>query len=309
MRFSKKKFIKSIEREEKDFLKAPIYLYGTEAIGSYYKALNLEEKSVLTINGSGDQVLNAYFFGAKRVVGFDLVKNTHYMLNLKIAAIKKIGYKMFLAFFGNKDKIGNLNHATYILLKQSLDDETIEFFDTLFKRYKNNGKKLLESKNFRKRREFYVKLGEINPFLASEQNYQKMQKIIVTVKPAFIKSDIYDIHKKTSEKFDVINLSNVLNYVSKKLEKEKISSPIEHINRKILLNLRNMLKIGGKVIYYYFYRSPEEIETTPLVNRESSIAWLRERRNFTVSRIEFKGILYGTDAVVVLGLPKIKKAP
>ena len=60
------KFLEKIRKEEADFLKAPIYLYGTEAIGSYYKPLKLKGKSVLTINGSGDQVLNAYYFGAKK---------------------------------------------------------------------------------------------------------------------------------------------------------------------------------------------------------------------------------------------------
>lgn len=295
-----KKFLKEIKREEQNFLKAPIYLYGTEAIGTYYSALDIKGKSVLTINGSGDQVLNAYFFGAKRVVGFDILKNTHYMLKLKISAIKKLNYKEFLSFFGSKDDLGNLDYFVYVLLKENLDKETIKFFGELYAQFNNDGKKLIGSENFRKRKEFYAKLNEINPFLSSEENYQKMQKIIVNVNPIFIESDIHEIFLKTSEKFDIINLSNVLNYISNKLAKENEPRPIEYINKKILLNLKKMLHEKGKIIFYYFHRTPKEVETTPLVNKERSIKWLKEQKDFIVSRIEFKGILQGLDAINIL---------
>ena len=136
------KFLDKIRMEESDFLKAPIYLYGTESIGSYYNAFDLRGKSVLTISGSGDQVLNAYYFGAKRVVGFDIVKNTKYFLDLKFAAIKTLDYKGFLDFFGDRKGIGNFNHSTYSSLEEYLEDETKEFFEELFKKYNYNGREL-----------------------------------------------------------------------------------------------------------------------------------------------------------------------
>jgi len=121
--------------------------------------------------------------------------------------------------------------------------------------------------------------------------------------PMFIESDIYEIHKKTDETFDIINLSNVLNYISKSLKKEKASNPLEHINKKILLNLKNMLNKDGKIIYYAFYRSPKELETIPLINKNSTVQWLKDQKDFKVSKIEFKGILNGRDAITVLTLP------
>lgn len=45
---------------------APLYLYGTEHISKYYSKLDLNNKKVLTIIGSGDQALNAFFYGAKK---------------------------------------------------------------------------------------------------------------------------------------------------------------------------------------------------------------------------------------------------
>ena len=62
---------------------APMYVYATETVSSYYKLLNLKDKTVLSVCGSGDQVLNAYFFGAKRVIGCDMNERSKYITLLK----------------------------------------------------------------------------------------------------------------------------------------------------------------------------------------------------------------------------------
>ena len=296
------KFLRDIEKEEKNFLKAPIYLYGTEAIGEYYKHLKLKGKSVLTINGSGDQVLNAYYFGAKKVVGFDIVKNTKYMLDLKMAAIKNLSYNEFLDFFGNKKEIGDFDYETYSSLEKYLYEDTNEFFDKLFEQYNYDGKKLLESDNFRKRKEFYEKINEINPFLADKKSYEKMQRIISKVDLEFVESDIMDINKKVKGSFDIINLSNVLNYISKDFVKREVDNPLELIYQSAILSLKKKLKKNGKIIFYRFYRAPKDMSDTPLINQKKSLNWIKKQGDFKVSEIEFKGILSGKDAINVLEL-------
>ena len=79
---------------------APVYIYATEMCSSYYHIVDVKRKRVLTVCGSGDQILNAYFFGAEVVVGFDLNANSERMLRLKVVAIKELAYKKFLKFFG-----------------------------------------------------------------------------------------------------------------------------------------------------------------------------------------------------------------
>ena len=293
-------FLKKVRKEENDFLKAPIYLYGTEAIGSYYKALDLKDKSVLAVNGSGDQVLNAYYFGAKKVIGFDLVKNTRYMLDLKVAAIKELDRKEFLEFFGDKNGLGSFSHETFSSLEKYLEDDTIEFFDSIFKDHNYNGRELLRSDSFRTREEFYKKLDEINPFLTNDKNYNKMREVLPKIKPTFIESDIKDIHKKVEGTFDIINLSNVLNYVSREYVKTDIANPIEAVYNEAILNLKKKLSDDGKIIFYGFYRAPKQIDTMPPINRESTIKWIAKQGDFKTSRIDFGGILSGEDFVRVL---------
>ncbi len=293
--------MKDIEKEEKNFLKAPLYLYGTEAIGSYYRLLNLKGKSVLTVNGSGDQVLNAYFFGAKKVIGFDLVKNTKYLLDLKMSAIKNLSRLEFLSFFGDIKDLGDFDYDTYCSLEKDLEKESAEFFQELFKNYNFDGSRLINSDDFRKRKEFYGKLFVVNPFLASDANYRKIRKSLGDVKMKFVKSDIYDIHNVVKEKFDFINLSNVLNYISKDLVKRNVRQPLEDMYDKILINLKKKLNPKkGRIFYYSFYRRPQEIEDTPLINQVKSFEWMKSRGNFEVSKKDFEGILFGRDWITVL---------
>jgi len=128
---------KEISALEKDFSKrmtqnAPMYVYGTEAMSGYYSKLHLKNKKILTIAGSGDPMINAFFTGAKDVIGFDLNYFSYFITSLKFEAIKTLTYKEFLRFFGTKknkalfdkillkdpestDSMWHLSHQHYML--------------------------------------------------------------------------------------------------------------------------------------------------------------------------------------------------
>lgn len=60
-----------------------VYPFTTEKIDGYFKYLDLEDKSVLTVGSSGDQALNALTMGAGRVVLFDINPSTEKFYKLK----------------------------------------------------------------------------------------------------------------------------------------------------------------------------------------------------------------------------------
>ena len=60
-----------------------VYPFTTEKIDSYFKHLDLEDKTVLTVGSSGDQALNALTMGAGRVVLFDINPSTEKFYKLK----------------------------------------------------------------------------------------------------------------------------------------------------------------------------------------------------------------------------------
>ncbi len=292
-----KKFLKDIRKEEKNFKIAPLYLYATEAVGEYYKKLSIKGKKVLSICGSGDQILNAYFYGAKEVVAFDLVENTKFMLNLKIAAIKILNRKEFLEFFGDNKKIGNFNHKKYLQMGGNLDKKTMAYFDKLYSIFGKKNKKILHSDHFRARKEFYIKLYQINHFLKSDHNYKKLQKILKNKKVKFIKSSIENIHKKTNKKFDLINLSNVPNYILGEFKRKDVKDRLKKFN-KILIKMKKVLEKKGKIISYIFYYS-QNAKIRPLLLEGSSIEKLKEFGDFKISRMNVKGILYKQDTVTI----------
>ena len=49
-----------------------VYPFTTEKISSYFPALNLADKSILTVGSSCDQVFNALVCGAGRIVVYDI---------------------------------------------------------------------------------------------------------------------------------------------------------------------------------------------------------------------------------------------
>ena len=97
-----------------------IYSFTTENIAGYFEYLNLENKTILTVAGSGDHIINAFFKGAKKVYGFDINYLALIYTELKLVAMQNLGYKEFLNFFmineeNNIRKNKNaLNYKIYI---------------------------------------------------------------------------------------------------------------------------------------------------------------------------------------------------
>ena len=76
-----------------------IYTFTTENISGYLKYFDLKDKTLLTVGSSGDQILNAYFYGARDITLYDINPYAKYYIYLKVAAILSLDYKEFQYFF------------------------------------------------------------------------------------------------------------------------------------------------------------------------------------------------------------------
>ncbi len=295
-------------KEKPMSISAPMYIYATEMIGEYYKKFKIKSKKVLTICGSGDQVLNAHFLDAKKVIGFDLNKNSKFMLNLKTAAIKTLTYKEFLTFFGKKSSNATLNYKVYLRIKKKLDEKTSSFFENLYRKYKYNGKKLRKSVYFRQRSHFEGWDATVmNLYLKNIKNYNKMKKLLESLKLEFIRSDIETIlkNKKISkQKFDIINLSNVPNYFTREFKYGKKGDPVEYVIQNIFLKFKKILSLRGKIFFVSYSEKlyPNRIsKTIPPISRKDTIEKLKKLRDFNVTVKIYKGITKGMkDKIVIL---------
>jgi hypothetical protein len=293
-------------REEPMSEQAPMYLYATEMVSTYYSLLKVRGKCVLTVCGSGDQVLDAFFLGAKRVVGFDLNKNSEFITQLKITAISLLDYKEYLDFLGGKNSQKRLDYNIYIKIRTCLDKKSRGFFDSLYSKSNFSSKRLLLSNRFRQRDDFAgSRIKQINQFLKDEKAYLKMRGIIKKIKFEFVHADIkgLDLHKDVQkERFDIINMSNVPTYIVGGLEKRGNKDSCGYFIEKITGNLFNLLNKGGFLFYYVY--SPS-IYPNKLTSERSSAANISSFKKFkskiSITEKLFEGVSKKTkDKIIIL---------
>jgi S-adenosylmethionine:diacylglycerol 3-amino-3-carboxypropyl transferase len=289
-------------KEPKMTIEAPMYIYATEMVASYYRRLKLKGKRVLTIAGSGDQVINAVFYGAKEVIGFDINRNALFITQLKLAAIKTISYGEFVIFFSQTGR--GFHHEMYIKIRPLLLKAPREYFDRLYVHVGRKGLGL--SEYFRNRNELIYKnknnVNRINGYLANETAYNKAREILANTLPRLYIQDILKLtesNRLRGKKFDVINLSNVPNYLTGRsfgLSEEAVLS--------YLRRLKKLVSRGGIIFFYSYTDSIYPHSTSPDVPPVSRSAFLDKliRLNiFKVTRKSFYGVFGEYDRITLLG--------
>ncbi len=241
-----------------------MYSLTTENIAYYIQNLNLIDKKILTVTSSGDHMLNMALKGCKDIDCFDINKNAYYMQKLKIAALKTLSYEEFLEFFTDCEecktviepisyqrKIGENPHTfdfeQYKNIRENLEKNPKFYWDTMYKTFLNDGKKLSETVCICLNKKTAKK---INLYLQNENNYNELQEKIDEVKVDYYNIDILKLYK-LNEKYDMIFLSNIYRYLIEDLER-KITP--EQFNEYVEHDLQKILNTNGKIALFYQYK-------------------------------------------------------
>lgn len=222
-----------------------IYTFTTENIAGYIDYFDLNDKSLLTVGSSGDQILNAYLKGCRDITLFDLNEFAHYYTNLKIAAIATLDYKEFQTFFFKRGleeyhNPGMFSKDLYEKIKPILrknDYESDLFFDEIINNYKpvQIRERLFDDSEYRN-----DAIKCFNEYLKNEENYNKLKSIIEGISFKYINGDIFTT--KLTKKYDNIFLSNICTYHTLKSLK------------KLLLALKeNNLNQNGSILLGYLW--------------------------------------------------------
>ena len=180
------------------------------ALSDYFKDRN----KVLSVTCSGDQVLKCISYGSKEIDTFDISIFPKYFLDMKIAACQKLSkqefYDMFYSPFFDKMDLDHLYHK----FSDKLPMSSRYFWDGLFQRY--SWTEIYDSPLFTDRHGVEVLLDDQKnmknySFLADDE-YEKLRENAKNVKVNSITCDITDISKKTDDSYDLIFLSNVIDY-------------------------------------------------------------------------------------------------
>lgn len=219
------------------------YLFTTENIKGYM--CGLENKDVLTVCSSGEHYFNALLNGAKKVDLFDINKLALMILKLKTAAISNLDRELFIKYFGIVNKENVLDYNIYQLFSKYLDDETLKFFNYLYKLSEYNGNFLYFATSifYKDQSEPYV-YYRCSEYL-EEDKYYRLQRILAARKfdSKFICSDINVLANKLSCKYDSIFLSNIQDYQDMKKYMKTIKRLISYLNN------------NGRLYYAYLYNN------------------------------------------------------
>lgn len=213
-----------------------IYTFTTENVSGYIDYFDFNNKNLLTVGSSGDQVLNAFYNGARDITLFDINEYAKYYVYLKIAAILSLSYKEFQLFFF-KHGISSFERNRCMFLKglfnkikdnlRILDYESYLFFDELFSVYDANiiRERLFDDDEDRNK----VIIG-FNNYLKDEDSYNRMKSIIKKIYFTYINGNIFE--DDIDGRFDNIFLSNLcsvtnlngLRQLLEKLDKTNLNS-------------------------------------------------------------------------------------
>ena len=225
-----------------------IYPYTTENINGYINNFDLNNKSLLTVGSSCDQIINASLFGCKNITIVDICPFTKFYFYLKVAAIIVLNYNEFLTFFSyknftklNEDNEFIFNLNTFQKLNSTLrllDYESYLFWEELFSNYPG---KTIRRRLFQHDEDTLKILKNTNLYISNEEWFNRTKKYITKIKTKFIISDIKDI--ELNNYFDNIWLSNIGKYIS--LEELKYT----------VHKMYSFLNENGRMLICYLYET------------------------------------------------------
>ena len=108
-----------------------IYKFSNENISSYFHHLQNKEK-VLTVIGSGSQILNGILAGTRDFDCFDISIFPEYYLYLQLASILALSKQEYLEYYFSEDRKVVFNDELYEKISTKLKGKYKKFWDTLY---------------------------------------------------------------------------------------------------------------------------------------------------------------------------------
>jgi len=209
---------------------SPIYKVSNEKISTpQYKDSLSNKKKILSVIGSGDQILNSILFGTQDIDAYDISRFSKYFLCLKMAGILSLNKEEFIKFFiENPDYKEIFSYDIYEKLRVFLSPESLKFWDGLFDYF--DGYEIYNSTLFSS--ETYSKSSQIlmNPYL-EEENYQNLKRKINDINIRFYEGNIFKIVDSFKDGYDLINLSSIVYYLNDTYPSGNYKDYLEFLHR------------------------------------------------------------------------------
>lgn len=223
-----------------------IYRFTNENITAYFQHLHRKEL-ILSVIGSGNQILNSILAGTRNIDCFDISIFPEFYLFLQLASIITLSKEEYFAYYLSNDREELFHDTFYEKIRENLPSSYQKFWDSLY--LFDDGIDIYESMLFRQ--DFYQKEEtiEANPFL-QDRNYEKLKHILKT-EPISIKTSVCNIVDTPylQKEYNLVNLSNILFYY--------FNSPNSYKN---FFETNFKLHQNGEIIHYFYTLSNEITE-------------------------------------------------
>jgi hypothetical protein len=194
---------------------APIYPFTTENLAGYFPFLKINGKTILTVSGSGDQVLNAMYFGAKQIDAFDINLLSSLYTELKLQALRFLSYDDFLSYFSFvSDNRQVLSRRLYDKFSDSISSSAKYVFDLFYQAFNDRGYEMRNSHLFYNRPPVDHQSAVYNEYLQNPDKYLQTRNNSGASIYRWLQSDIMELKHilEPAARYDVILLSNIADY-------------------------------------------------------------------------------------------------
>ncbi len=196
-----------------------IYKKTNEKLNEFIDLL-LNKDKVLSVIGSGDQILNTLLTKPSKIDAFDISVFPKFFLKLKIASIKSLSRDEYIKFFFSTTETGldeYYDDLYFDKIRKELDSETEDFWTYLFQY--NDWYDIYNSTLFSSESVIEEQALVQNKYLEKDE-YYKLRKILQNTEINYIESNLLDL--RINDTYDLIYLSNILEYVKKSAYFDKI---------------------------------------------------------------------------------------
>lgn len=233
-----------------------LYAFTSENLTGYMLNLPLEGARVLTIGGSGDQIVIAAMYGADEIVAFDINSLAGLYVDLKLSALNGLSLEEFKKFLLREGEDGQLNPnaldmRVYQMLRGELAEPTRHFFDRAYEITEEDGSTLRESPLFNNRYDTNALKIMSNPFLQTEANYEKAKETMIHQTPRWVEATAQSVVDRVDGTFDVILLSNIADYAN--LTSTERDNYLNEFVQKVIKPLSRRLNSQGVMCAAYVY--------------------------------------------------------
>lgn len=187
-----------------------VYSVTNECLGRIFNYLDVEDKNVLTVGSSGDQLLHAIAGGAKKITLIDANPMSLPYVELKLATIKNLPFEEFSKYF-NKGEI--LNYEFYSKVSHDLSPQSKEFWDTIMLNLSPN---LIHRFMFAMFQHGSVYSSFSSAPYCYDDNLEYFEKVksrLDSCEIDFIYSELSDFAASIDDQYDCMLLSNISDYV------------------------------------------------------------------------------------------------